>query len=142
LQPDDAVFSVWFHDETTANENDDGGFSLESTSKGSAIKKGEGRTVHVSDIIGVDRRALPADCQVTKTANDSRTAAVIMTVGVNQDGYWTCDRMCQQIPALIAIHELTSEPHRPGVFVFDNSTGHGAFEEGALLANHIQLKPG
>ena len=224
LLPDHKVFSLWFHDETTAKENDDGGFAWESILKGSAIKKkGEGRAVHISDVVGVDRgvsaigqeawrmmqedkdvqeggevevspegpateagekpesvpredlqhygrsgiyfgreevdgevvpvvkyvqdavallKALPADYQVTKTGNDPRTGAVIMTVGANQDGYWTCDRMCKQIPGFIAIHELTSEPHRPGVFIFDNSTGHGAFEEGALLANHIQLRPG
>lgn len=223
LLPDHEVLSLYFHDETTAKENDDGACQWMSKSKGAAIrKKGEGRAAHVSDIVGVDRgvavigkeawgmmqedknvevtasmqierlpgpatsggdvpthgvfpqtygrsgiyfgrqegdgdsglvvkfvqdavellKGVPAACQVTKTKNDPSTSAVIMTVGVNQDGYWTCDRTCEQIPALIAIHELTSEPHRQLVMVFDNSTGHAAYESGALLANHVQLKPG
>ncbi|CAB1105158.1 unnamed protein product [Ectocarpus sp. CCAP 1310/34] len=222
LLPDHEVLALYFHDETTAKENDDGGCQWMDGQKGAAIKKkGEGRAVHVSDIIGVDRgvavigkeawgmmqedksvgyapaveviaqgpatgdgdvpecfvvrqryersgiyfgrkegdgedghavkfvqdavellKAMPADCGVTKTKNDPRTGAVIMTVGQNSDGYWTNDRMCKQIPGLIAIHELTSEPHRPMVMVFDNSTGHAAYEEGALVASHIQKKPG
>lgn len=223
LLPDHEVLSLYFHDETTAKENDDGACQWMSKAKGAAIKKkGEGRSAHVSDIVGVDRgvavigkeawgmmqedknvevttsiqierlpgqatsgggvpmhgvfpqtygrsgiyfgrqegdgesglvvkkvqdavellKGVPAACQVTKTKNDPSTSAVVMTVGVNQDGYWTCDRMCEQIPALIAIHELTSEPHRQLVMVFDNSTGHAAYESGALLANHVQLRPG
>lgn len=65
-----------------------------------------------------------------------------MQVGQNLDGYWTCQRMCQQILALIAIHELTSEPFRPMLMIFDNSTGHAAYDGGALLASRIALKPG
>ncbi|CAM9758495.1 unnamed protein product, partial [Pylaiella littoralis] len=50
--------------------------------------------------------------------------------------------MCAQILAPFAIHELTSDAHRQLVMVFDNSTGHAAYEAGALLANHIPLRPG
>ncbi|CAB1098143.1 unnamed protein product [Ectocarpus sp. CCAP 1310/34] len=221
LVPDHEVMSLYFHDETTAKENDDGGCQWMSIEKGAAIKKkGEGRAVHVSDIIGVDRgvavigkeawgmmqedmdvledvvdlvevepatedgeapkhgastlyngrsgiyfgrqegdgvdghavkfvqdavkllKAMPDDCGVTKTENDPSTGAVIMTVGQNQDGFWNNERMCKQIPGLIAIHELTSEPHRPLVMVFDNSTGHAAYETSALVASHINKGPG
>lgn len=83
-----------------------------------------------------------ADCEVLKTANDPRTAVVIMTVGKQQDGYWTSDRMCAQLPAAIATFELTNGPHRQGVFIFDNSTGHNAYDDDALLAHKISLAPG
>lgn len=63
-----------------------------------------------------------------KTKNDPSTTAVILTVGIQQHGYWTCDCMCAQLPAIIATAELTSAPHRQGVFIFDNSTGHGAYD--------------
>ena len=79
---------------------------------------------------------------VVKTENNPSTAGVTMTVGQNQDGYWTYARMCAQLPAIIAIHELTSEPYRRGIFIFDNSTGHGAFDDDALLPQNINLAPG
>lgn len=87
-------------------------------------------------------KAIPDACDVTKTKNDPFTAAVIMTVGIRQDRYWNCDRMCAQLPGVFTIAELTMEPGRQGVFIFDNSTGHGAFEDNSLLANHIAMKPG
>lgn len=34
------------------------------------------------------------DCEVLKTANDPWAAVVIMTVGKENDGDWTSDRMC------------------------------------------------
>ncbi|CAB1101870.1 unnamed protein product [Ectocarpus sp. CCAP 1310/34] len=173
LLPDHQVLSLYFHDETTAKENDDVDHQWVSTKKGAPMKvKGEGRAAHISDVIGIDLGQLQiskeawgmlqedkdadtgrcgkyfgrkegegvhghevkevqgavevlktadADCAVLKTANDPWTAAVI--VGQQHDGYWTSDRMCAQLPAIIAMVELTSGPHRPGVFIFDNSTG-------------------
>lgn len=56
LVPDHEVLALYFHDETTAKENDDGSNQWISVLKGAAIKKkGEGRAAHISDIIGVDR---------------------------------------------------------------------------------------
>ncbi|CAM9150888.1 unnamed protein product [Pylaiella littoralis] len=113
------------------------------------MKVKEGRAAHISDVIGVDLGQLQtseekaaADCEVLKTANDPRTAAVIMTVGKQHDGYWTSDRMCAQLPAAIAMFELSNGPHRQGVFIFDNSTGHNAYDDDALLAHKISLAPG
>ncbi|CAN0125208.1 unnamed protein product, partial [Ectocarpus sp. 12 AP-2014] len=65
-----------------------------------------------------------------------------MTVGKQHDGYWTSDRMCAQLPAAIAMFELTNGPHRQGVFIFDNSTGPNAYDSDALLAHKINLAPG
>ncbi|CAN0110970.1 unnamed protein product [Ectocarpus sp. 6 AP-2014] len=65
-----------------------------------------------------------------------------MTVGKQHDGYWTSDRMCAQLPAAIAMFELTNGPHRQGVFIFDNSTGHNAYDKDAMLAHKINLAPG
>lgn len=194
LLPDHEVLSLYFHDETTTKENDDGDHQWMSAEKGAAIKvKGEGRAAHISDVIGVDigqleigkeawgmmqedkdantgrsgqyygrkegegedghatkyvqdavklLKVTAKECGVVKTANDPSTAAVFMTVGMHQDGYWTCERMCTQLWAIIAHAELTSAPHRQGVFIFDNSTGHGAYDDDALLAHKINMSPG
>ncbi|CAN0400458.1 unnamed protein product, partial [Pylaiella littoralis] len=139
-----------FHDETTAKENDDGDHQWLSADKGAAMKvKGEGRAAHISDVIGVDLGQLQISEEVwgmmqedKDAANDQRTAAVIMTVGKQHDGYWTSDRMCAQLPAAIAMFELSNGPHRQGVFIFDNSTGHNAYDDDALLAHKISLAPG
>ncbi|CAN0446523.1 unnamed protein product [Pylaiella littoralis] len=107
--------------------------------------EGEGEDSHkvkeIHDAVKVLKKAA-ADCEVLKTANDPRTAAVIMTVGKQHDGYWTSDRMCAQLPAAIAMFELSNGPHRQGVFIFDNSTGHNAYDDDALLAHKISLAPG
>lgn len=59
LLPDDEMLSLYFHDETTTKENDDGNRQWMSTVKGAAIKaKGEGRAAHVSDMFGVDNGPL------------------------------------------------------------------------------------
>ncbi|CAN0377896.1 unnamed protein product, partial [Scytosiphon promiscuus] len=153
LLPDCEVLSLYFHDETTAKENDDGNHKWMSNLKGAAIRvKGEGRAAHISDVIGVDHWPLQLgkeqwammqeDRDVVKTKNDPSTAAVVMTVGAHQDGYWTCDRMCAQLPGIFAIMELTSEPYRQGVVIFDNSTGHGAYDDDALLPQNINMAPG
>ncbi|CBJ32882.1 conserved unknown protein [Ectocarpus siliculosus] len=65
-----------------------------------------------------------------------------MTVGKQHDGYWTSDRMCAQLPAAIATFELTHGPHRQGVSIFDNSTGHNTYDDDALLAHKMSLAPG
>ncbi|CAM9550073.1 unnamed protein product, partial [Pylaiella littoralis] len=111
--------------------------------------QGEGRAAHISDVIGVDLGQLQISEEVwgmmqedKDAANDPRTAAVIMTVGKQHDGYWTSDRMCAQLPAAIAMFELSNGPHRQGVFIFDNSTGHNAYDDDALLAHKISLAPG
>eukprot|EP00903_Cladosiphon_okamuranus_P005985 g5907.t1 len=39
-----------------------------------------------------------ADCAASKTAKGPSTAAVIMTVGQQHDGYWTSDRICAHLP--------------------------------------------
>ncbi|CAN0381205.1 unnamed protein product, partial [Ectocarpus fasciculatus] len=146
LLPDHDVLSLFFHDETTTKENDDGDHQWMSVKKGAAMKvKGEGRAAHISDevleAVEVLKKAA-ADCAVLKTANDPWTTAVIMTVGKQHDGYWTSDRMCAQLPAAIAMFELTNGPHRKGVFIFDNSTGHNAYDKDALLAHKINSAPG
>ncbi|CAM9343068.1 unnamed protein product, partial [Ectocarpus sp. 13 AM-2016] len=40
------------------------------------------------------------------------------------------------------VFELTNGPHQQGVFVFDNSSGHNAYDKDALLAHKINLAPG
>lgn len=107
-------------------------------------KEGEGKDGHavklVQDAVEL-LKGIPGACQVKKTKSDPSTAAVIVTVGVHQDRYWNCARMLEQFPGLIAIHEPTSEPHRQLVMVF-NSTGHSAFGDGALMGEHVALRPG
>ncbi|CAB1098726.1 unnamed protein product [Ectocarpus sp. CCAP 1310/34] len=193
LLPDHEVLSLFFHDETTAKENDDEDHQWMSAEKGAAMKVNrEVRAAHISDVIGVDLgqlqisqeawgmmqedkdvttgrsgkyfgrkgegvkghevkevqdavevlKAAAADCEELKMANDPQTAAVIMPVGQQHDGYWTSDDMCAQLPAIIAMAELTSGPHRQGVFIFDNSTGHNPYDADALLAHNINLAPG
>eukprot|EP00752_Nemacystus_decipiens_P014964 g13323.t1 len=176
LLPDQEVLALFFHDETTAKENDDGNHQWMSATKGAAMKvKGEGRAVHISAVIGPEtgqQRLAPEVYAMMKEDKDAPERGDPANgpawyyggeegeersgwyygrkegegedghARKKQDGYWTCDRMCAQLPAIIALAELTMAPHRQGVFIFDNSTGHGAYDDNALLAQNINMAPG
>ena len=70
---------------------------------------------------------------------------VISEPGKNHDGYWQATYILKRleekaIPAFDQMH-----PEARGLFVFDNSTNHGAYASGALLAavaSKTNLGPG
>ncbi|CAM9321178.1 unnamed protein product, partial [Pylaiella littoralis] len=74
--------------------------------------------------------------------NRQRSARVILRVGVNFDGYWTCDDLCKQLKALFVVFELSREPGRQMFNIFDNSTGHAAYSPDALRAQNVAAGAG
>eukprot|EP00904_Undaria_pinnatifida_P007185 jgi/Undpi1/3597/HiC_scaffold_16.g06969.m1 len=59
------VLSLYFHDETTAKENDDGNHQWMSALKSAATRvEGEGRAADISDVIGVDNGLLQIGSEV------------------------------------------------------------------------------
>ena len=64
--------------------------------------------------------------------------------GENKDGYWTSDKFIEQIKYCVDIAECKypkSEGYKV-VWVFDHSSGLGAYSEDALNASQMNVKPG
>ena len=117
---------VWVsHDESIFYSNDDGGKGWGSEDHPDIHKKGNGRSIMVSDFI--------CPCH-GRLRLDGIPISVIIEPGKNHDGYWQATDILKQleekaIPAFDQMH-----PGARGLFIFDNSTNHGAYAADALVA--------
>ncbi|RGB23169.1 hypothetical protein C1646_774911 [Rhizophagus diaphanus] len=69
-------------------------------------------------------------------------ARIIMNPGKNNNGWWTVEKLVEQIiQCAIPIFEVT-HPNAIGIFAFDNSTSHSAFAPDALVASRMNVNPG
>ena len=100
-------------------------------------KKGKGRCIMISEFL--------CECHGVMKIDDNgeeETTMEMLTPGKNEEGWWTADHLLDQIqkkmlPIFEALH-----PGSFGVFLFDNSTNHGAFAEDALNTAKMNLLPG
>ena len=74
----------------------------------------------------------------TKYATE-KTGDTLM--GVRHNGWWNNDLVLAQIDRCIPIFE-EQHPGCQGLFLFDNSTGHNAYADDALLAHKMGYLPG
>jgi len=117
---------VWIsHDESIFYANDDGGKGWGSEDHPDIHKKGNGRSIMVSDFI--------CPCHGRLRFNGIPVSEIIEP-GKNHDGYWQAPDILKQleekaIPAFEQMH-----PEARGLFMFDNSTNHGAYAADALVA--------
>jgi hypothetical protein len=70
-----------------------------------------------------------------------RFAYVAFEYGKNASGYWTAVDLILQTERAIDIFE-SSFPFARAVFYFDNSANHAAFAPDALVATHLNVRPG
>ena len=127
---------VWVsHDESIFYSNDDGGKGWGSEDHPDIHKKGNGRSIMVSDFI--------CPCH-GRLRLDGIPISVIIEPGKNHDGYWQATDILKQldektIPAFDQMH-----PNARGLFIFDNSTNHGAYAADVLVAvaSKMNLGPG
>jgi len=82
------------------------------------------------------------ECHGRLKIGDGLEAQEMIVPGQNNDGWWTASHMIAQIKikALTVFNAL--HPGCVGVFLFDNSTNHGAFAADALAAGKMNLRPG
>ncbi|KAI5981433.1 hypothetical protein EDD15DRAFT_2183216 [Pisolithus albus] len=93
-------------------------------------KKGAGRGIHRSDVI-------------CSTVGHLVEAGQSLEYGKNYDGYWNGELFVNQlkekiIPAFERIHGAGYQ----ALFFIDNSQGHSAYAEDALLASRMNVNPG
>ncbi|THH13846.1 hypothetical protein EUX98_g9674 [Antrodiella citrinella] len=118
------------HDEMTAQANDGRKKSWVLDGEHALKKKGAGRGMHQSDVI-------------CSTIGWVAEASQSLEYGKNYDGYWNGEMFVTQlkrkiIPALEAAHG----PGYQFLIVVDNSQGHSAYAEDALLVQRMNMRPG
>ncbi|PKY59599.1 hypothetical protein RhiirA4_430523 [Rhizophagus irregularis] len=132
------------HDETTFQSNDGLKSGWMPNGEQPLRKKGQGRSIHISDFLTdtIGRLKLNND-QIKEVGNSMyHEARVIINPGKNFDGWWNIDKLLEQIVnRAIPIFEKT-HPGAIAVFAFDNSSSHGKYADNALNANHMNLNPG
>lgn len=65
----------------------------------------------------------------------------LKVLGIAHNGYWTNAHVLAQVKNAVAVFEA-SHPGKVDLFLFDNSTGHNAYPPDALIASHMNSRPG
>ncbi|KAG1802914.1 uncharacterized protein HD556DRAFT_1304152 [Suillus plorans] len=85
--------------------------------------------------------------EMTAQANDlsskSWEASQTLEYGKNYEGYWTGEHFVKQLTKkiILAFERVHGAGHQ-ALFLIDNSQGHSAYSEDALLTSHMNVKPG
>ena len=75
--------------------------------------------------------------------NLSRNARILFKFGAQGDGYWNNEHFIAQVETAIKIAEFKYPPSdNTLVFLFDQSSGHCAFADNALLAHRMNVSDG
>ena len=112
-------------------------------------KKGNGRSIHVSDfILETHGRLCLSREQIESQQNlspDQRLqvmdARVIIHPGKNGDAWWDNSQLLKQLKGAVDIFEYLN-PGCVGIWIFDCSYAHEAFSEDALNVKDMNIKPG
>ncbi|KAF8157614.1 hypothetical protein K438DRAFT_1620770 [Mycena galopus ATCC 62051] len=92
--------------------------------------KGVGRGLHRSDVI-------------CSTVGHIPEAGEELEYGKNYDGYWTGELFCKQLRTkILPGFEARHGPGYQALIIVDNSQGHSAYSDDALLVSRMNTKPG
>ncbi len=100
-------------------------------------KKDRGRCIMVSEFL--------CECHgrmKIQVNGAEHTTTATLTPGKNEDGWWTAQHLIDQITSKMLPIFNQLHPGCVGVFLFDNSTNHGAFATDALSVSNMNLKTG
>ena len=141
---------VIFHNESVFSANEDQ-HTQWGTSDTITIKpKSKGSGIMVSDFIDEHNGYLALTEDEHQKAKEvygssvKKEARVFLEHGEGREGYWTSERFLSQMDAAVKIADIKypkSEGYKV-VWVFDNSSCHNAYAEDALIAAHMNAKPG
>ena len=136
-----AAQEIVTHDECIFYAHDDTSKNWLLDDESILKKKGQGRSLMVSDFLCACHGRLKISEEDTARLKIPSESREIIHPGKNHDGYWKSDDMVGQlrkkaIPLFRAMH-----PEATGVFLFDQSTNHQAFDPTALVANRMTLHP-
>ncbi|PPR04808.1 hypothetical protein CVT24_007084 [Panaeolus cyanescens] len=131
LEPGVRKLVLVAHDEMTAQSNDGQKMSWVFKGEQPLKKKGAGRGLHQSDVI-------------CSTVGWLSKASQTLEYGKNYDGYWTGAQFATQLKEKIipAFKKAHPPSEYQALIMVDNSQGHSAYSEDALLTTRMNLRPG
>ena len=111
-------------------------------------KKGNGRTIHISDFISeMIRRIKLSEEQISEQLKcpveshlSTFEAQKIIYPGKGFNTWWDLSQLIRQIRSTISIFKYL-HPNCVAVFVFDRSSTHKGFAEDALNINNMNVNP-
>ena len=137
-----------YHDESIFHSNDDQGWTW-AEKWGQKIKpKGQGKGIMVSDFIEEYNGYLCFDDREYETVkcihpNVKKEARFLLKYGADNEGYQDSDKFMKQVKEAVTIAKIMypSENYNL-VFLFDQSSGHTAYDDDALIVSRMNVKPG
>ena len=137
-----------YHDESIFHSNEDQGWAW-AEKWGQQIKpKGQGRGIMVSDFIEEYDGYLRLDNAEYETAkctnpNVKKEARFLLKYGADSEGYQDSNKFMQQVKQAVEIAEFKYPSERYNLlFLFDQSSGHTAYDDDALIVSRMNVKPG
>ena len=137
-----------YHDESVFHSNEDQGWAW-AEKWGQQIKpKGQGRGIMISDFIEEYNGYLRFDDTEYETAkctnpNVKKEARFLLKYGTDSEGYQDSNKFIQQVKHAVEIAELKyPSEHYNLLFLFDQSSGHTAYDDDALIVSRMNVKPG
>jgi hypothetical protein len=120
------------HDECTfyANDVKKQLWLLPGVEETPLAQKGPGQSIMVSEF------QCPYHKTMKSKKNPGKTSRELFYAGKNRDGWWTAADMRRQFKEVVEIFEELHEGCT-GIFLFDNSSNHGAFEKSALVVSRM-----
>ena len=135
LSDEEKLHILVTHDECLFYANDDRPTIWAPLGEPPLRKKGQGKSIMVSDFLLETIGCLKlTDEQAKIYLEISQKAQKFLQPGKNEEGWWTSKHLIEQVKNLaIPIFEIM-HPNATAVFAFDNSTNHGALADDALCA--------
>ena len=123
------------HDESLFYSNDDNSSLWVHPKHPPLRKKGKGKCIMLSEFL--------CECHGRlfwqTTTDEKEFATETITPGKNDDGWWTAEHLSMQFKAKAIPMFNYLHPDCVAVFLFDNSTNHGALANDALNVNKMNL---
>lgn len=121
------------HDESTFYANDFQKYAWVGNNESYCLPKSEGRSIMISEF--------QCPCHGTMRGlvdGRSLTSRKIFYPGAQYEGYWKSSHMQAQLADVVLLFNFL-HPGMVAVFLFDQSSNHTAFPEGALLAHRMNM---
>lgn len=137
-----------YHDESSFHANESQSWQWAEEDKLALRPKSQGRGLMVSDFIDEHSGFLCLSSEEHELAklsqpNLPQTARILFKFGAQGDGYWNNEHFISQVETAIKIAEFKYPPSdNTLVFLFDQSSGHCAFANDALLAHKMNVSDG
>ena len=137
-----------YHDESTFHSNDDQGWVWAEKWSQQIKPKGQGRGLMVSDFIDEHNGYLKlTDTEYEEArshhSNLWKEARYILKYGTDNQGYWNSEKFMNQVKQAVTIAEI-KYPRQTNtiVFLFDQSSGHTAYDSDSLQVARMNVNPG